>query len=127
MTNDLQRSGSHEGLEWAEGNCAVYNAAKAQREYRDERTTDQRQWDNRSYDISELVRSLARYTADQMAWSRDQQKLRHVDEIVEEIRRELRALVIVGVREGDSVGPIPKLSPITTEVVKLSPPEGDAL
>ena len=127
MTNDLQRSGSHEGLEWAEGNSAVYNAAKAQKEYRDERTPDQRKWDNRSYDIAELVRRLARYTADQMAWSRDPQKLRHVGEIVEEIRRELRALVVIGFREGDPVGPIPKLEPITTEVVKLSAHEGDAL
>lgn len=94
------------------------NAERAQAEYQDTRTPDQKRWDSREYAAWTRFRSLVTLTCDkQMGWARDPQTLAAVDSILTKAAAEVRLLVRDGFREGDSVGPIPKLSQIEARPV----------
>ena len=132
MTDDtLNRSGSHppldadDSLAWAEGSFSLYNAAKAAKDYRDERTPDQRRWDKLRREAEELAASI--YTTTQGHWLGGKQmyggvhpmRLEDVRYRVRELDRVLSQLSIIGFREGDPVPKIEAPKPIETEVSKL--------
>lgn len=94
------------------------NAERAQAEYQDTRTPDQKRWDSREYAAASKFRALVTLTRQShIGWARDPQTLAAIDSILSDAMREVRALVVEGMREGDPVKPITKLSQIEARPV----------
>lgn len=114
------------------------NACRAAKEYRETRTRDQIVWDTHVQNFNNLQRALARHTArlPQGRWLGEEldqsdlavfasgkthapNNLEIVSEIVSEMERELKALSIIGFREGDAGPKMPELKPIEVKPVQL--------
>lgn len=114
-------------------NDAEYELAmQASRDYRDTRTRDQRVWDAHASAANELIGKIRLMTC--RAWLGEPQDpygfhanagepaprapnyLEHVAGLVSDLERELRALRIMGFREGSPAPSMPTLKPITTRV-----------
>jgi hypothetical protein len=57
-----------------------------------------------------------------MAWARDPKVLEIVSNLSSDLERELKALRIIGFREGDAVEPIAELKPIEDRPAELASP-----
>lgn len=92
------------------------NAQEASDTLTDTRTRAQRQWDERSYAIAEMVAKLRGATTQRMTWSTDPKTLAWVDDAISDLSREIRALVVEGYREGSSAPALVEPKPITLPV-----------
>lgn len=81
------------------------------------KTRAQLAWDERSYAVTKIAQELRKLTVLGTDWARNPERLAEVDALLDDARREVRQLVIEGLREGDRPGPIPKLSQIEARPV----------
>lgn len=115
----------------SEYDCAM----KASRDHKDTRTKDQRIWDAHVYAVNELVRKLGMMTC--RPWlgepsdpygvhaalgepaPRAPHYLEHVASLSADLQRELRALQVIGYREGSPAPAMPTLKKISTLPVSM--------
>lgn len=76
---------------------ATYDTAeRAAAEYVDDRTPDERRFEDRSRAVSELAKRARLLTAEPYTWATEANRIQAVSNIVSDMERELQALRIMG-------------------------------